>query len=413
MEQKQYDELVAKLGKEATDAIDKKMKDAQKEIDQHLEEAKKGQITEDMLKTKMDGALGEVKEHLSKLEGIAKEQGTVINQIKEQGGKQEKKTIEDVLKENLPAIKALYKQGMGNVEIDMKTAGVTSIGNSILPMNPAAPNSPYLPGTGGAQLDMFGLVYNPNFITNAISLGRTNLAYLPWANEVSVEGAAAAVQEGAPKPLWNTRFKVEFSTAKKIAAMTVITEEFDQDLPGFTTLVKRLLQEEVRRKWDDAVYADVIAAATGFTTTAFTGKVDGVTLWDAVLAGFGQIESNNFDPNFVAMNPLTYRLMQMSKDAGVVRAYSMPPFIGQVDPKVVKANKVAVNNVLVGDVSQYKVDLLGDFVLKVGWNMDDFNRNQFSVVAEVRYHDYISNNRKAALAYYNLNTVMSTIDSRS
>jgi hypothetical protein len=52
-------------------------------------------------------------------------------------------------------------------------------------------------------------------------------------------------------------------------------------------------------------------------------------------------------------------------------------------------------------------------VLKVGFNSDDFQRNQFSVIAEVRYHDYISNNRKAALVYDQLTRIKALIDSGS
>jgi hypothetical protein len=74
---------------------------------------------------------------------------------------------------------------------------------------------------------------------------------------------------------------------------------------------------------------------------------------------------------------------------------------------------VAENNALVGDITQYNVDVYKDMVLKVGYNNDDFQRNQFSVIAEVRYHDYISTTRKVALAYYNLLTVRTLIDSGS
>jgi hypothetical protein len=414
LEEKQYAELVEKIGIDGAKKIDAGLKAANDELEKKYQEVLKGHATKDEMELKVNETVAAMKNEFQKLEDAAKEQGKVLAEIKENSAPNKAKSLEEVIDAELKAkgkqIKALYSAGTGNIEIDLKTAGVTSVGNTIQPMS-APPNSPWLPGAGGPQLQLFGLIYNPNFIMNYVSRGRTNLAYLPWANETSVEGAAAFVAEGAPKPLWNTRFKVEFSTPKKIAAMTVITEEFDQDLPGFTTIVERLLKEEVTRKFDDAIYTDVIAAATGFTITSFNGKVRDANLWDAMGAGLAQIGKNNYIANLIALNPVTYWLALMTKDTQ--DRYNIPPFLDKINTKIAEANKVAEGYALVGDMTQYKVDMLQDLILKVGWNMDDFQRNQFSVIAELRYHDYISTSRKNALAYYNLNTVATAMDNGS
>lgn len=420
MEQKEFDALVEKVGKDAADKIKADVGALKTEVEKNLNTAfdakLKGLMTEENFTAFKAEEIKKITDALAKYEGMFKEQGTVIAELKEkgaQGGKQ--KTLEDVMSDEklIAQIKEVYKNGSGNVEIDLKTAGVTSIGNTVLPMNPAAPNSPYLPGPGPLDANnFFGLIYNPNFITNYVNAGRTNFPLLPWVNETSVEGAAAAVQEGAAKPVWNTRFTVEFSKAKKIAAMSTITEEFDQDLPGFTTIVKRLLQEEVSRKWDDAIYAAVIAAATGYTITGLNYQIDDANYWDVLRAGIAQIGKNNFNANFIGLNPVTYALVEMQKSK-TDRLYLLPSFRQRIDAITHEGNKVAENFALVGDIKQYNVDTYKDMILKVGWNNDDFQRNQFSVIAEVRYHDYISSSRKTALAYYNMNTVRAQIASGS
>jgi hypothetical protein len=95
------------------------------------------------------------------------------------------------------------------------------------------------------------------------------------------------------------------------------------------------------------------------------------------------------------------------------RLYLAPPFLQRLMGMLREGNKVAEDYALVGDINQYNVDVYQDMVLKVGFNSDDFRRNQFSVIAEVRYHDYISDNRKSALLYDNLNDIVSAIDSGS
>jgi len=417
--EQQFTELTAKVGNEAATKIKEQFAASEKSINDKIDDVKKGLMTSKDFDTFKAEELAKVTEKLTSVESILKEQGTVINALKETGNPAKPKTLADVLadKEVLAEIKAVQKSGQGNVEIPLdgitlKTAGSTSIGNSIQPMTPP-PNSPYLPAA--APLDasnFFGIMYNPNFIINYVNRGSTNFSMLPWVNETSVEGAAAAVQEGAQKPLWNTRFKVEMSTAKKIAAMSTITEEFDQDLPGFTTIVQRLLTEEVARKWDDAIYTAVIAVAKLYNITGLNGKVDDANLYDALRAAIAQIGKYNFNANFIGVNPVTGALIEMQKSA-TDRLYLVPPFIQRLQSMMREGNKVAEGYALVGDINQYNVDTYKNMVLKVGYNSDDFRRNQFSVIAEVRYHDYISDNRKDALLYDQLDRIVSLIDSGS
>jgi hypothetical protein len=417
--QEQFDNLVAKVGNEAAERIKKDFATAETSINAKIEAVKTGLMTSKDFETFKSEELAKVTESLSKVEEAMKEQGKVLNEMKENNNPAQPKTLEDVLTspESIKEIKAIQKAGSGVIEIPLvnlalKTSGMQSIGNTIQPMTPA-PNSPYLPAAGPLNADnFFGIMYNPNFIINYVNRGSTNFALLPWVNETSVEGAAAQVQEGAPKPLWNTRFKVEMSQAKKTAAMAVITEEFDKDLPGFTTIVKRLLTETVARKWDDDVYTAVIAAAQSYTMTGLNGQVDDSNLYDALRAMIAQVGKNNFNANFIGVNPVTGALIEMQKSA-TDRLYLTPPFQARLNAIMREGNKVAEGYALVGDINQYNVDVYENMVLKVGYNSDDFQRNQFSVIAEVRYHDYISTSRKSALVYDQLARIRALIDSGS
>lgn len=417
--QEQFDNLVAKVGTEAADKIKKQFETSEKAINDKIDAVTKGAMTMQAFETFKTEELAKVTEQLGKLEGIMKEQGNILNALKE-NNPERPKTLEELVsnKEVLEQIKAVQKAGTGNVEIPLagiainKTAGSTSIGNSIQPMTPA-PNSPFLPVAGPVNAtNFFGIMYNPNFIINYVNRGRTNFALLPWVNETSVEGGATQVQEGAAKPLWNTRFKVEMSQAKKTAAMSVITEEFDQDLPGFTTIIERLLTETVARKWDDDIYAAVIAVAKLYNITGLNGQVDDSNLYDSLRAMIAQVGKYNFNANFIGLNPVTGALVEMQKSA-TDRLYLLPPFLQRIQGMLREGNKVTEGYALVGDINQYNVDVYKDMVLKVGYNMDDFQRNQFSVIAEVRYHDYISDNRKNALVYDQLTRIRALIDSGS
>jgi hypothetical protein len=345
---------------------------------------------------------------ITKLEGALKTQGEEMVKLQTKQAPARPKSIEDVIKENIPELKKIYQQKYGVIEIDLKAAGITAVtgGTSSIVAMDAPPSSPYLPGPGG-ELEMYHILRNPNFILNYVNVGRTALFRKPWLNEELIDGGAAQVAEGGAKPLFQVKYKTEFSEAKKIAGLVTMTEEFEADLPGLSSDVQRMLNEEVLRKWDDAVQAGVIAASPGFTLTDFDAKIDNADYYAAIGVGLAQITNKNFTSNLIALNPITAWMLNLVK--GSDGHYVVPPFLARIAAKIVESNKVAVGNVFLGDLSQYRVDIYKDYVLKMGFINDDFAKNQFSIVGEVRYHDYISAKRKTALAYYGLDAVKAQI----
>jgi hypothetical protein len=333
----------------------------------------------------------------------------------------------------MPKIQEMRKAGAGFFEVtssDMRKAGVhtfmskassihtTGVGTvggtdgSIVAQGTSAGGSPYLPGLGDSDLELFDIVRNPNFILNRVDVGRTNQSRLAWINEVEFAGTVSTnVSEGTAKPLIQHKFQVEFSVAKKAAAYIVLTEEFEDDVPGLATAVRRMLRQDVLRAFDDAIQTAVIAAARPFEITGLDGLVAFTTIFDAVGALLAQIGYYNFIPNTIALNPVTAWQMWMDKDSE--GRYLNPPFVDRITRLLVEATKVAVGYGLAGDLTQYKVDIYKDFTLRVGWINDDLIKNQFCIVGELRYHNYISDNRKKAIVYNQLAAVQSKITAGS
>lgn len=413
MNETQYQELVAKLGKEAADNIKKEAKAIEDALNAKYGEMQKGMITSEQfakLKSEQEETLKSINEKLAAAEEVTKQQGIIINTLKENGTKSERKTLEDYFESVMPQIKELRGKQMGFFEVtgkQLKAAGITSISGSIT--DQATPiGSPYLPGIGGAELELFDIVRNPNFIINHVNVGRTNQFRLAWINEIDYQGTPDTnILEGGAKPLIQHKFQVEFSTAKKAAAYIELTEEFDQDVPGLATAVRRMLTSDVLRAFDDKIQADVIAAARPYEITQLDGQIDHANRWSAVRAMMGQVGYYNFITNTIAINPLTS--VQLDESKNVNGTYLLPPFLPTVKPLIVEANKIAFGNVLVGDLAQYNVDIYKDFTLRVGWINDEFIHNKFAVLGELRYHSYISDTRKKAICYNALSEVVNQI----
>lgn len=422
MTPEQIKEFTEKFGKEA--ALE--MKTLGEAIEKRLNDAailrEKGLITQE----KLDETIKEVKaneltalnEKIVAMEEVAKEQGTIINTLKEVGGKPVQKSLEDFFAEQLPKIIEMRGKQVGFMEFtgkQLKAAGVTSIGNVLnqpsIADQATSIGSPYLPGLG-QELQLFDIARNPNFIINHVNIGRTNQFRLAWINEIDFLGTVdTAIAEGGAKPLTQHRFQVEFSTAKKAAAYIELTEEFDTDVPGLATAVRRMLGMDVIRAFDDQIQTDVLAAAHPFEITDLNGLINDAHGWDAILAMIGQVGSYNFTPDTVAMNYLTDVLLETSKDNN--GAYLLPPFLARFQSMMVFANKLTIRKALVGDLKQYNVDIYKDFTLRVGWINDDFIKNKFAVLGELRYHSYISDARKKAICYDDIYETLTTIDGGS
>jgi hypothetical protein len=75
-----------------------------------------------------------------------------------------------------------------------------------------------------------------------------------------------------------------------------------------------------------------------------------------------------------------------------------------------QGNKIFGDNAIVGDLNQFNVDIYEDFTLKMGWINDDLIHNQFTIVGEIRFHDYISTARRTAIMYGNAKYIAETIN---
>lgn len=428
MTQEQFDKMVEAVGEKTAIEVRANVQDAEKRINDKYEALSKGNVTADQWKEFKENEIKQINESikgLGELNETVKTQGDEINKLKQGNSDNPKpKTIMDWFGDNMAEIKKLKDAGQGEIKItgeELRKAGVTSLNTKVADVTSVAgsiqamttpPGSPYMPGIGAEALQLFDIIRNPNFILNRVNVGRTNQFRLAWINETDYQGTPGTnIAEGAVKPQTQHIFKVEISEAKKAATWIELTEEFENDLPGLATAVRRMLQNDVMRAFDDAIQASVIAAARPYEITGLDGKVPFTTLYDAIGAELAQVGFYNFIPNTVALNPVTDWTMLMDKNS--IGDYLNPPFLNRINALLVDATKVAVGFGLVGDLNQYNVDIYKDFTMRVGWINDEFIKNKFAVLGELRYHNYISENRKKAIVYNQLAAIQSKITAGS
>lgn len=425
-------EIKEKVSSDAAGIFEKQNSELQGKVEEKVnaafEKLEKGMIKKEDFQGLVDEALKDYGTKATNLETVLRQQGEIINGLKETIVVQKGQTnLTEILQPHMEKIKQMQKDGPGAgfIRIDFKDIAnlktVTSIPNSVQPMT-APPTSPYAPGISNEALSIYDIIRNQLFVSNFVDTASTDLSRMAWINETSLNGLPALVLEGAVKPNSYRTFQVQFSQAKKIADYIQITEEFDKDLNYLANLVKNLLQMDVARAYDLQIQADLIAAATqlnfttplgpnGLTIAPYKGQILDATYWDALFAMGTAVRLANFVPNVSLLNPITYGKMVMTKD--LYGRYNVPPeeMVEQINPK--QGNNVSADYALVGDLKQFKVFIYEDFSLKIGWINDDLIRNQFTIVSEVRFHDFISSARQNAIMYADAKYIAEQLNTNS
>jgi hypothetical protein len=242
-----------------------------------FDEATKGALTEgevDKLISKAlegKGLSSEQETSIRETAEAVRKQAAEIDKIKAKGINTDGETLLSKLEENKDELKSLKRNGSGFKQFNLngmslKTAGITGIG-----VIGSETDASIVSTISGARVGGNGPISTINrpapFILNYISLGTTQSPVLIWFDEVPKEGDFAVTAEGALKPIVQYKFVRRSADYKKAAGYSVLTDEFDRDFPQLVTLIKRLMQIDLKNKINDIVLTDLLAAASTFTFT--------------------------------------------------------------------------------------------------------------------------------------------------
>lgn len=314
-----------------------------------------------------------------------------------------RESIESFVEANRDTIEAI-RRGEQRTLPEMRVAVTMTVGAT------NSGSSAFLPNSGGIQGSVTDLVRTRPTFWSRLQKGRTNLNPYVWANKTNKQGNAQFIGEGVLKPLASFEITVETSSAKKVAERFRVSTELLNDIDGIQSLIQDEARFEVETAANTAVLtgtasstspAGVTTIASAFTLT--TVEVEDPNNFDAIRAAIAQLTSLNFDRDIVAfMNPIDVANMELSK--GTDGHYLLPPFTS-ADGTTIKGvtiiedNNIAVGNLLIGDMTKYRVLMVEDFVIKWGYDSDDFSKNLITMIAEMRFHQYVSANHTGAFIY--------------
>lgn len=384
-----------------------------------LDEARKGNMSEDQVNKLINKAM--------EGKGLSEEQEKIIAETAEAVRKQaaelqklidkglasvEEDSLQKMLEDAKDELKTNQRNHSGFKEFRLKAADVTTTatsGSTRSVTNSVAAFTAQRMGMGPVNEIRRGKPW----ILDFVSVGNTNSPVLIWWDELPKEGDFAVTAEGVLKPLVQYRFERKSADYKKAAGYSVLTDEFDRDFPGLVSTIKRLMQTDLRNKIADLILADVVTNATTFTYTGLNLSIDNADNYAAIGAAIAQMQSLYFDGDYTLfINQADAWKMKLVKDT--TGQYVMPPVDWNGSDfafgNVVVDPRIAAGTFVIGDLSQFNVDFYGDTIVKIGYVNDDMIKNQYTVVVERFFYDYIKTNSKPAIVKGTFATIKTALE---
>ena len=426
MTEQEFKELADKVGNEVAAKLKAHSDDLQQKLN-----AFETKVTNDKVNAQ---EVKELKEQITakseEFNTVLKEQGIVIADLRSKISNTDvtEKSVLEVLKEKSADIDKIYRQKTGQVEIRLgyqadKNGNYKLVAKAADVHNTATVGAnASITSTGISAVSLLRLASESAsietqqrsrpWILDFVSVGSTTSSALVWFDEVPKQGSFAITAEGAVKPLVMYTFNRKSSDYKKVAGRAKITEEFNNDFPRLVSTIMDLMKTDCRNAMNDAVLTNMIASATAYSNAGLALQIDNADDWAAIAAVAGQLANSYYTPNVLVLNPNRGIIAATAKDS-TGQYINYQPVMDEIKSgnlQVIKHPSVAIGNFFLGDGSVYKVFLKGDVIVRIGYSNDDFDRNQYSLVVEQYYYDYVSDARKAGLVYAGFTAVKAAIE---
>jgi HK97 family phage major capsid protein len=215
-------------------------------------------------------------------------------------------------------------------------------------------------------------------------------------NKKNPLGAAAFIGPGIAKPGVSFELATETSVAKKVAVSEKIATELLDDIPGMASYIRMELAYQLRAKINTTLMTGVSSAtvpaglqtlSVAYTLTTVQTQAPGN--WDCIVAAVAQLRSGNLmGPVTAFINPIDYANMKLWK------AQTQGQLFNMIDSgaTIIEDNNIPVGFLQVAILPYYVIKIYQDFQVAFGWEDQDFTKNLVTTIAEMRLHQYSSEN---------------------
>ena len=195
------------------------------------------------------------------------------------------------------------------------------------------------------------------------------------------EGVVAVTAEGDAKPIVDYKFVWKYDTRKKYAGYITRTEEEEIDFEQLVLDVVMMFEDDVLRKYQAGVLADIVAWADTYTSTVLDGTIANPTVHTVIGAGILHVRDNNHEPDVIGLNPGDVAAMTYTQDNNGNQMFIPEALMfGGLQPFI--STGITAGKILIGTRRTVK-EQHGNLIVRNGTIGNQLIENESTVVGEI------------------------------
>lgn len=376
--------------KEIQDAIAKKQAEFEVKMNEKADATLLKAMQDDILKFKG-------------FEEMLEKQGVELELMKKNNstkGKSLSDQISETLAKKSEEIKGLAGKKSGGIEFTLDTKAAANMTTSNITGREMLGAS-LIPGATD-------IARRRPFMMDIVSVRGNASGKINWVDKRNADGTTGGTTEGSAKNQIDFDLVEVSTTLKKRTNFIKVSEEMLEDIDFIQSEIQNELLTLLALDLDNQILLGggtgnnldgIDSIATSFAAGSFALTVTEANNYDVIKVAATQVITANHYPNYVLINPIDKASMELSKS--VDGLYTTPGFVTRDGKEiaglmVVENNGVTAGDYYVGDFTKCKTYIKNGIRIEMGRDADDFTKNMWTILAEVRAENVISVNNYGA-----------------
>lgn len=356
------------------------------------------------------------KEKFEQMNTALKEQGKMLNSLKEQATLPQKATggLKAAFEKNYDALANAVKERKSNFVIkavDEHTEGrIQTTANSI-----STTSGAILTDSIGYNDELFMKRRGREYIHDIANV--TPVDEVPetfvFNEEGAEDGSIAIVAENGLKPQIHLSLVRNQVNAKKAAGYIVVTEEMMKWRTRIWAQIQRLFSDKVWRDYEKLLTEDLLTNAVAYTSTALDDTIADPSDFDAIIAAVLQLEALEYQPDVLVINPADKWKLALaeSKNGAFILPYiQQGGEFSLLGLRVITSNKIDAGTFVIGESGTWFIEE-EPVRLRTGLVNDDFIHNRMTIIGELFFLSYVPSNNAGSFVKGSFSTIKEALKS--